>query len=282
VILAERSASPYRFRQGNSPLVVSLPHSGTWIPPSLSREMTDPALLRADTDWHLPRLYDFAEALGASVIAATHSRYVVDLNRPPDDANLYPGKDTTSLCPIDTFAKQPIYLAGRTPAPEAVRARVDRYWVPYHRRLAGELARVRREHGVAVLWDAHSIVSVAPRFFEGRLADFNLGTAGGQACDATLAGRLFAALGRRGAFSVVLNGRFKGGHITRRYGRPGEGVHAVQMEMAQANYMEERAPFGFREDLAARVRPLLEEQLRIALDWARSSAQGRTPPANTV
>jgi N-formylglutamate deformylase len=280
VILTERSAPPYRFRQGRVPLVVSMPHAGTWIPPSLSRDMSDSALLRADTDWHLSRLYEFAVAMGASVIAATHSRYVVDLNRPPDDVNLYPGKDTTSLCPIDTFARQPVYLAGRTPKPEAIRARVDRYWVPYHRRLAGEIERVRTEHGVAVLWDAHSIVSVAPRFFEGTLTDFNLGTGGGSSCDTTLAGHLHAALRAHGGFSAVLNGRFKGGHITRHYGRPAGNVHAVQMEMAQATYMDERSPFTYREDLASRVRPLLEEQLRIALGWA--AAQARTPPAKTA
>ena len=280
MILTERSAPPYRFRQGRVPLVVSMPHSGTWIPPSLSRDMTDAALLRADTDWHLPRLCDFAVAMGASVIAATHSRYVVDLNRPPDDVNLYPGKDTTSLCPIDTFGKQPVYRAGRTPTPEAIRKRVDRYWVPYHRRLAGELERVRSEHGVVVLWHAHSIVSVAPRFFEGTLTDFNLGTGGGSSCDASLAGRLHAALRGHGGFSAVLNGRFKGGHITRHYGRPDGSVHAVQMEMAQATYMDERSPFTYREDLATRVRPVLQEQLQVALGWA--AAQARTPPAKTA
>ena len=280
VIYGEHSVPPYRFRQGSVPLVVSMPHSGTWIPPSLSRDMTDAALLRADTDWHLPRLYDFLGELGASVIVATHSRYVVDLNRPPDDANLYPGKDTTSLCPIDTFGKEPIYLAGRAPKPEAIRVRVDRHWAPYHRRLAGELARVRQEHGVAVLWDAHSIVSVAPRFFEGRLADFNLGTCGGTSCGSALAGRLDSALGGHREWRSVLDGRFKGGHITRRYGRPAEDIHAVQMEMAQANYMDETSPFTFREDLAARIRPILKEQLEIALDWAR--AQARTPPAKTA
>lgn len=257
-----------------------MPHSGTWIPPSLSRDMSEAALLRADTDWHLPQLYDFLDALGASVIVAAHSRYVVDLNRPPDDVNLYPGKDTTSLCPIDTFDKRPIYRAGHTPTPEAIRARVTRYWVPYHRRLSGELERVRQAHGIAVLWDAHSIVSVAPRFFEGRLTDFNLGTGGGTACDERLAGRLLAAFGRQREYSAVLDGRFKGGHITRHYGRPAENIHAVQMEMAQANYMDERPPFTFRDDLAARVRPILREQLEIVLDWAK--AQARTPPANTV
>jgi N-formylglutamate deformylase len=280
VIYAEHCAPPYRFRQGSVPLVVSIPHCGTWIPPSLSRDMTDAALLRADTDWHLPQLYDFLGGLGASVIASTHSRYVVDLNRPPDDVNPYPGKDTTSLCPIDTFDKQPIYRAGNTPALKAILARVERYWLPYHRRLAGELARVRREHGVAVLWDAHSIVSVAPRFFPGKLTDFNLGTGGGASCNEVLSGRLLAALGRHREFRTVLNGRFIGGHITRHYGRPADNIHAVQMEMTQANYMDEHSPFTFREDLAARVRPLLREQLKIALDWAQG--QARTPPAKTV
>jgi N-formylglutamate deformylase len=280
MIFTERSAPLYRFHQGTRPLVVSFPHSGTWIPPSLAKDMTDAALQRADTDWHLPRLYDFLADLGVSVLEATHSRFVIDLNRPLDDVNLYPGKDTTSLCPIDTFRKQPVYRAGCTPGPEAIRARTERYWVPYHRRLSGEIARLRQQHGIALIWDAHSIVSYAPRFFEGKVPDFNLGSGGGTSCSEALAGRLLGVMGAHREFGAVLNGRFKGGHITRHYGRPAENVHAIQLEMAQANYMDERSPFSFREQLAQRVRPVLKDLLSSALDWA--NAQGRTPPAKTA
>jgi N-formylglutamate deformylase len=262
----------FRLRRGNSPLVVSMPHVGTGIPESLLPRLTLEALRRPDTDWHLARLYDFLGDLDATVIEATMSRYVVDLNRPPDDANLYPGHDSTGLVPVDTFRREPLYRDAKAPDHAEIAQRVDRYWRPYHRRLEDEIARVRSEHGVAVLWDAHSIVSRAPRFFAGTLADFNLGTAGGTSCDAALARRLHEALCGHAAYRAVLDARFKGGHITRRYGQPARNIHAIQLEMAQAIYMDEECPFGFRSDLAASVRPILREQLEIALAWARLAA----------
>ena len=268
MLLSERTVWPYRYRRGPSALVVSMPHVGTFVPRSVGRQLADCAARRPDTDWHLPRLYDFLDELGATVIVATHSRYVVDVNRPPDGANLYPGRDTPRLCPIDTFHQEPLYRAGEPDAAEIAR-RVERVWRPYHRRLAGEIARVREEHGIAMLWDAHSIVSVAPRLFDGRLPDFNLGTAGGASCDAGLAQSLAVALSRQSGYASVLNGRFRGGYITRHYGDPARGVHAIQMEMAEATYMDETSPYTFRAERAEPVRRILREQLRIVLDWAR-------------
>jgi N-formylglutamate deformylase len=273
MFLSERTVPPYRYRYGSSPLIVSMPHVGTFVPRSVGRTLNDCAVRRPDTDWHLPCLYNFMDTLDVTVVMATHSRYVIDVNRPPDGANLYPGRDTPKLCPVDTFDKQPLYRTGE-PGPDEIARRVETIWKPYHRRLQREIARVRAQHGVAVLWDAHSIVSVAPRLFEGQLADFNLGTADGQACDPTLAASLLAALRRHeGRYSSVLNERFKGGHITRKYGRPSEGVHAVQLEMAEAIYMDESPPFTYRESLARSVQAILHEQLEIALQWAlRKSA----------
>ena len=267
MFLSERTVAPYRYRHGSSPLIVSMPHSGTFVPHSIGRAMTDTAAARSDTDWHLPRLYDFLEELDATVIAANYSRYVVDVNRPRDGTNLYPGRDTPKLCPTDTFDRHALYRSG-DPSAEDVAMRVDSIWKPYHRRVESEIERVRGEHGVAILWDAHSIVAVAPRLFEGRLPDFNLGTADGTSCDPKLAQSLFAALQRRTGFTSVLNGRFKGGHITRHFGAPSKGVHAVQMEMVEATYMDETCPYGLRPDLAKRVRPILREQLEIALAFA--------------
>jgi N-formylglutamate deformylase len=245
-----------------------MPHVGTFVPRSIGRQLTDCAARRPDTDWHLPRLYDFVAALGATVIQATYSRYVVDLNRPPDGTNLYPGRDTPRLCPVDTFHSEPLYRAGE-PDEAEIRARVERYWKPYHRRLAAEIERVRAEHGIAMLWDAHSIVSEAPRLFDGRLADFNLGTADGSACDPQLARALAVAVSRHPGYKSVLDGRFKGGYITRHYGAPAQGVHAIQMEMAEAIYMDETSPYSFRPERAAGVSAILREQLGIVLDWAR-------------
>ncbi len=274
MILSEGTVAAYRYTRGDSPLIVSMPHAGTYVPPSIAATLADIAAQRGDTDWHLPRLYDFLGALDATVIAANHSRYVADLNRPPDNENLYPGQDTTGLFPVDTFDRAPLY---RNPSPlgrEDAEARLAKFWTPYHRRLEAEIERVRARHGVAMLWDAHSIVSEAPRFFAGKLPDFNLGTGGGTSCDPALANALLAALARHPGYSSVLNGRFKGGYITRRYGRPEKGVQAVQMEMAVATYAHESCPFPFRLEHARQVRPVLREQLEIMANWAvpRSAA----------
>jgi len=160
--LFQTAEPPFRFRQGSRPLLISMPHVGTHVPPALAERFTAEARHVPDTDWHLERLYDFADALGASVLVATHSRYVVDLNRPPDDQNLYPGQDTTGLCPVDTFDKTPIYAAGDLPGAPEIAARRDAIWHPYHRQLQAELDRLKAAHGTIALWDAHSIRSVLP------------------------------------------------------------------------------------------------------------------------
>ena len=213
----------------------------------------------------MERLYEFTGALGASVIAATHSRYVIDLNRPRDDASLYPGQDTTGLCPVDTFHREPLYrwaAAGRR-----------RDSTP-HRRVLGALPRGPAAASstacasctaASMLWDAHSICSVLPRFFEGRLPDLNFGSAGGTACDQSLAQRVLQIARSHPRYTSVLDGRFKGGYITRRYGRPHEGVHAIQLELAQVTYMSEEYPYSFDESRAATLRPVLMEMLDAVL-----------------
>ena len=257
---------------GRLPLLVSFPHAGTEIPQDIARRMTPPALLRADTDWHLPRLYAFVHEMGAGTLVPRCSRYVIDLNRPPEDTPLYPGQDTTGLVPLDTFRKEAIYRDGETPGPDEVEARRAAYWQPYHDALRAELERLRAAHGHVVLWDAHSIASVLPRFFEGRLPDLNLGTADGRACGPKVQAAAEAALRSQHDFSHVTNGRFKGGYITRQYGDPGRGVHALQMEMCHATYMDEPAPFDYRPELAQRVQPLLRRMLDAVVEAAGEGA----------
>lgn len=249
----------YRFRRGRTALLVSMPHTGTHLPEWLEPRLTRAAKALPDTDWHLEPLYDFLDELCASVLVATHSRYVVDLNRPPDNTNLYPGQDTTGVVPLDTFHQEPLYLPGFPPSEAEVRSRIDQYWKPYHAKLAETLAALKKEHGYALLWDAHSILSVLPRFFAGKLPDFNLGTADGKSCGAGIGEKL---LGKISRYTKVLNGRFKGGYITRTYGDPSNHIHAVQLELSEAIYMEERPPFRCRADMAARVRPQLRELLK--------------------
>ena len=270
---AEDTVAPYRYRQGSSALIVSMPHAGTFVPPSIGRTLADCAAQRSDTDWHLPRLYDFLDALDATVIVANYSRYVVDVNRPPDGANLYPGRDTPRLCPVDTFARRPLYRSGEPSAAEVER-RVAALWTPYHRRLAREIERVRAAHRVAIVWDAHSIVSTCPRLFDGRLADFNLGTADGATCDPALAGELVAALRRHAPRTVVLDGRFKGGYITRL--RPRAQACTRSAPRWRRRYMDETPPYTFRESLAAPIRSILRAARdRFALGGQPGSRLGR-------
>ncbi len=260
----------FELRCGTAPLLISMPHPGTLLPPDIAARLTGAALRLPDTDWHLERLYDFTDALGASVIVATHCRYAIDLNRPPDDTSLYPGQDTTGLCPLDTFHRQALYREGQQPDAAEIRRRIDQYWEPYHAALQSELNRLRERHGTVVLWDAHSICSVLPRFFEGRLPDLNLGSAGGTACDKSLAQLVLQIARSHPRYSAVLDGRFKGGYITRRYGRPAEGLHAIQLELAQVTYMQEEYPYAFDESRAAALRPMLTQMLRGGLRWAQS------------
>ena len=260
---------PYRFRPGTRPLLISMPHVGTHVPPALAARFTAEARQVPDTDWHLERLYDFVGALGASVLVATHSRYVIDLNRPPDGASLYPGQRVTGLCPIDTFDDTPLYAdPADQPGEAEIAARRDAIWQPYHARLAGELARIKAEHGIAMLWDAHSIRSVLPRFFTGKLPDLNLGTGQGTSCDPALARTLLGIAEEATGYTSVLNGRFTGGYITRHHGRPHEGQHAVQLEMTQCSYMQEALPFDYLPDVAAGVQPHLRRMLEAVLDFA--------------
>jgi N-formylglutamate deformylase len=258
----------FEFNAGSIPILVSMPHAGAGLPDDIAALMAPCALARADTDWHLPQLYDFAGEMGASTIAARWSRYVIDLNRPPENTNLYPGMDTTGLCPVDTFASESLYRGGEAPSAAEVARRLERYWQPYHRQLRAELDRLLARHGKVVLWDAHSIASRVPRFFDGRLPDLNFGTASGAACDQGLADAVLAPARDDGRFSIAVDGRFKGGYITRRYGQPASNVHAIQLEMCQCLYMDESAPFGYRPDLARAVQPLLRRMVAAARDWA--------------
>ncbi len=263
---------PFRFTPGTAPLLVSMPHVGTHVPPEIAARLTEPARPLPDTDWHVDRLYDFLGELGASVIAATHSRYVIDLNRPPDGKPLYPGASETELCPTGTFDEAPIYRTGAAPDPGEIAERRETLWRPYHARLSETLDAIRGRHGVAVLWDAHSIRSRVPRFFEGRLPDLNLGTGGGVSAAPELIEHVArAAEAGGGRFSRVVDGRFKGGYITRHYGAPAAGVHALQLELSQATYMDEGPPYRFREDLAAEIRPVLRCLLEAVIDWTGQS-----------
>ncbi|MBL8519832.1 MAG: N-formylglutamate deformylase [Betaproteobacteria bacterium] len=242
---------------GDAAVIVNVPHAGTFLPDDIRAALTPEGREVPDTDWHVDTLFrDLARKRNITFMAATHSRIVTDLNRDPSGASLYPGASNTEICPTSTFHDQPHYLPGRAPGAAEIARRVERYWRPYHARLAAEIERIRARHGHAILLDGHSIVSRAPRFFEGRLPDLNLGTADGASAApavAEAAARVLASAGAAAGLTFVHNGRFKGGYITRHYGQPRQNVHALQLETAQCCYMDESRPNDFN---AARAAPL--------------------------
>ena len=256
------------FKQGRVPLLISMPHAGVRLTPAVEAGLVPAAQSLPDTDWHIPQLYEFAAELGASTLAAEYSRFVIDLNRPDDDKPLYVGA-TTGLYPATLFDGQALFRPGLEPSAEERATYLAQIWAPYHRTLAQELARLKAEFGYALLFDAHSIRSVIGHLFDGKLPDFNLGTFNGASCDPQLAGRLEAICAGHPAYSHVLNGRFKGGHITRHYGNPAEHIHAVQLELGQCTYMEEFEPFRYRPDLAAPTQVVLKELLQGLLEWGQ-------------
>lgn len=261
------STDLFTLQRGTRPLLVSLPHVGIFIPEALRPRLVDRALGVEDTDWFLDRLYAFAADRGASLLVPRHSRFVVDLNRPSDNQPMYTGSNNTELCPTRFFTGEPIYRDGQAPDAAEVQQRVATWWQPYHDALAAELARLKTEHGHAVLFDGHSIKSELPWLFDGTLPHMNLGTAGGASCAPELAQQVVAVFAAQSSYSHVLNGRFRGGHITRSYGRPGQGVHAVQLEMCWRAYMDETPPYIWHEQRAAAVSPLLQRMIDAMLGW---------------
>jgi N-formylglutamate deformylase len=258
----------YTLHRGHAPLVVSLPHVGTHVPAAIARRLVPRAAALEDTDWHLEAIYAFAKDLGASVLAATHSRWVIDLNRPPEDTPMYAGVNNTGLVPRTFFSGEALYRAGTEPEAAEVAQRRETFWRPYHEALGAELRRVRERHGHVVLWEGHSIRSELPWLFEGTLPHLNLGTAAGAACGVALRARLQAVLEAQTAFTHVTDGRFKGGHITRTRGRPHEGIHAVQMEKCWRCYLDEAAgpPWAIDPVRAATLAPVLDALLRACLE----------------
>lgn len=258
---------PYRYFPGTVPVILSIPHTGTYVPEAILERFTAEAKQLPDTDWHVEKLYAFAREMGVHVLTATHSRYVADLNRAPDNSSLYPGRFTTGLCPLTLFDGTPIYQKGmELDDDKEIRARTENYWQPYHTKLFSLISELKAKHRKIIVFDAHSIRSEVPTLFSGSLPDLNIGTADGVSADAALAEKLFAVC-KQSPYSAVLNGRFKGGYITRHYGNPKDGIHAVQLELAQKNYMEEQSPFAYEPVKAAKLQAVLYDFLGVMTGW---------------
>ena len=261
------SESIFTLSHGSTAVLVSVPHTGTLIPESLRPAFLDGALAVEDTDWHLDALYAFARSLGIGLLVPRYSRYVIDLNRPPQNEPMYAGRNNTELVPTRSFSGMALYRDGEVPGPAEIARRLGMYWQPYHDALATELERIRAEHGFAVLWDGHSIKSQLPWLFEGTLPDLNLGTARGASCSPALSARLSPVLQAQSRFTHAVDGRFSGGYITRHYGRPRDGIHAVQLEMCWSCYMIEKPPFAVDPARAAALSPVLRALLEAAVAW---------------
>ncbi len=259
----------FAFQSGNSPLLVSIPHDGRELAPGQAERMTDAGRALPDTDWHVRELYSFVGELGASVIAANYSRYVVDLNRPATDEALYENQLATGLCPRKTFAGQDIYLDGQSVNEGEQHARIPAYWQPYHDTIAERLQQSRDQFGYALLWDAHSIAGEVPLLFDGKLADLNIGTNGDLSCATEITAAVSAAAAAS-PYSSVSNGRFRGGHITRHHGAPEDGVHAIQLGLTQRNYMDEKN-LRYDADRAVRLENTIRNMLQAFTSTANSS-----------
>jgi formiminoglutamase len=263
--------TPVEVTRGDGPVVLGLPHTGTFLPEDIRADLNDRGRQLTDTDWHIERLYD-GLLPGATLVRATFHRYAIDANRAPDGESLYPGQNTTGLVPVTDFDGLPIW--DREPDAAEIARRRAAFHAPYHAALEAELDRVRARHGVAILYDCHSIRSHIPFLFEGTLPDFNIGTNGGASCDPRIEAAVLNGTRAAEGYSTVLNGRFKGGWTTRHYGRPSEGLHAIQMELAQSTHLAtETLPFAYDEAKAARLRPHLARILHalaaLAPDLAR-------------
>lgn len=261
--------NPVTLIQGNSPVVLAMPHSGTWLPESVKNSLNSTGLTLADTDWHIDRLYNDLLP-DVTIVKANFHRYVIDANRDPEGKSLYPGQNTTELCPLTDFNGEEIYHSGQAPSAKDVDVRRDKFHKPYHDILREQLVRIKQRHKVAVLYDCHSIRSRAPFLFDGKLPDLNIGTFDGRSCDPEMARLVHDFCVSDKKYQTVINGRFKGGWTTRHYGQPESGIHAIQMELSQCNYMQETSPWNYNSEAASTLRAVLRPLLQLIADTALS------------
>ena len=242
-------------KQGTGPIVLAMPHSGTYLPTEIYDKLNDNGKELADTDWHLMELYDGLQP-NAAIVKANFHRYVIDANRCPDGVSLYPGANTTTLCPLIDFVNKPIWQEGLVPTESDIEPRIKLFHTPYHKALHEALQTARSNHGYAIIYDCHSIRSNIPFLFDGALPNLNIGTNDSKSCDSKIE-QIAENICKKSSFSTVTNGRFKGGWTTRHYGKPETDIHAIQMEITQSSYMQEHAPWEYSNEKANILRQTL-------------------------
>ncbi|WP_120498479.1 N-formylglutamate deformylase [Kiloniella sp. EL199] len=257
----ETPVSPVTVTRGNGPIVLGMPHTGTWLPEKILSKLNANGKKLADTDWHIDRLY--TDLLSdVTIVKANFHRYVIDANRAPSGISLYPGQNTTGLCPVTDFDNQPIYKDGCEPDEAEIESRRQNFHAAYHAALQNELQRIRDIYGTAILYDCHSIRSTIPFLFDGLLPEFNIGTNNGETCDSVIEKSVWDICNSASGYSTVLNARFKGGWTTRHYGQPQNNIHAIQMELAQRTHLrEENSPYDYDKEKAEALRPYLKDIL---------------------
>tara|TARA_R110002167_G_scaffold35249_2_gene112704 strand:+ start:1227 stop:2078 length:852 start_codon:yes stop_codon:yes gene_type:complete len=258
--------STYSLSSGNVGMLISMPHNGQQIPKNIASTMTTNSQNVADTDWYIDKLYDFATTMGIYTLSPKYSRYVIDLNRNPSGEALYVGADNTELCPTTAFDLSPLYLENQTPTPQEIANRIEHYWQPYHHALTKTLLQLKQQYKKVVLLDAHSILSQVPRFFEGKLPDFNFGSADGASCDKLLLENVQKL--DFSPYTSAYNGRFKGGYITRAYGDPKNNIHAIQLELSQNTYMDEPSN-NYNEQKAEQVKEQLKKFVECLVNFSK-------------
>ena len=256
----------FEFYQGTSPLLISFPHDGVAFPSDLRPRLSEVGLRNVDCDWFICKLYSFIEKLDVSYLKPAYSRYVVDLNRSAEGELLYPGKMETSICPQVTFDGEPVYRNGEGPTKKEIQSRIESYWQVYHDHIKNELERIKSIHAYAILWDAHSIRAEVPLLFDGVLPELNFGTNDGQSCQKQIVDKLVAQSEEYSNYSVVLNGRFKGGYITRHYGDPENNIHAIQLEINQSTYLTSSTGLSIDNEKTNKLSNLLERLVILLID----------------
>lgn len=239
------------------PIIISSPHSGTFFPKEVASQLRPEHVANPDdTDWFIHQLYDFAPSIGIKMICANYSRWVIDLNRDPESAPLYnDGRVITGLVPSTNFNGDPLYIS-EVPDQNEINRRLEAYYLPYHRKVEELILETKAQFGKALLFDAHSIRKVVPGIRKEAFPDLILGDNDGKSASEEVINAAYTALGTSGK-DLQHNHPFKGGYITRSFGKPSKNMHALQLEMAKTNYMDDSETV-YDNDRAGQTRETLK------------------------